>query len=111
VAVAATGVPNPDRISDAMSDWPALQLLLQGYLHQDWPLDFESVWEGVDAFMSSEPGMVDALRREVEQLYEERLSDEHLRRLLIDELGSGYWPPGNGMSFSAWLTALRKHLS
>ncbi len=38
-----------------MTDFPALTLLLQGYLNLDWPDDYESVWAAVDHFARREP--------------------------------------------------------
>jgi hypothetical protein len=82
----------------------SLRLLVQGYLHQDWPMDYASVWDAVDAFRASEsPATVASLNADVRQLIDENYDEDALKRLLVDELGSGYFPPGDGSTFSDWL--------
>jgi hypothetical protein len=94
-----------------MSEFPTLRHLLRGYLNQDWPDEFPTIWDGVAAFKRDEPAIVDALRGEIDRLIAEERTEEALRRLLVDELGSGYWPPGDGKTFSEWLSELRERLA
>ena len=56
------------------------------------------------------PSRVAALRRDVEELIAEGKDEEELKRLLVDELGGEYWPPGDGSTFSEWLLALKASL-
>jgi hypothetical protein len=90
----------------------ALERLVAGYLNQDWPEDFASVWEAVDAFRRDEgPDTAAAARREVASLLAAPHSEEDLRQLLVEQLGCGYWPPGDGLTFGGWLAVLADRLS
>ena len=80
---------------------------LGAYLHQDWPLDHEDVWDAVQEFarQSSASDLAAALTR-AERLRAEDLGEEGLRRVLVDDIGLGYWPPGDGLTFRTWLDQL-----
>ena len=94
-----------------MSELRTLQYFMQGYLHQDWPDDFSTVWEAVEKFKNEEPARVEALRADVIELIAERRSEDALRALLVDEFGTGYWAPGDAMTFSEWLLELKERLN
>jgi hypothetical protein len=79
----------------------ALELLVSGYLNQDWPEDFATVWDAVDTFRSDEgPDTAAAARGEVTSLLAAAHSDDDLRHLLVEQLGCGYWPPGDGLTLA-----------
>jgi CdiI immunity protein len=91
-----------------MSD---LALLIGGYLNQDWPEDYAQVWDAVEAFRREEPAdRVESACMQVRELLARRLDDDELQHFLIDELHCGYWPLGDGMTFSNWLVALERAL-
>lgn len=102
------GLPDPDRLPDAMT-YPALELLVQGYLSLDWPDDYATAWAAVDDFVASEP-IASRLPDEVTRLMEAMPSEESLRELIIVELRSGTfrrrtgsrWRPGYGQFVNAW---------
>lgn len=90
----------------------ALAQLLAGYLHQDWPLDYSTVWDAVRAFRSGEPTVLVAeARRQALELLDSLDSDDELRRILTDELASGYWPPADGLTFRGWLERVAAELA
>ena len=61
--------------------------------------------------MHDEPREVlDSAIEELDALIRQRLPDPELDRLLFDDLGMGYWPPGEGMSLSTFLVRLRDEL-
>lgn len=73
-----------------MNKGEALSLLLAGYLHQDWTLDYRTVWDAVRAFRREEPpGLVEEARRQALHLLGSVDSEEDLRRILGD-LGGAY---------------------
>ncbi|WP_354697188.1 contact-dependent growth inhibition system immunity protein [Paraconexibacter sp. AEG42_29] len=88
-----------------------LGVLLGGYLHQDWPYDYGTVWDGVQAFVTGE-GMAQVLaaRLDVRWLISRGLNENALRTVLVDELGTGYWPPGDGYTIFEWLDRLAVRL-
>ncbi len=86
-----------------MTTKPALQLLLQGYLGLDWPEDYGDPWEALAHFFSSEPALTRRLQSEIDGLLARADSDAELRRLIVDEMGSGYLPEADGLSYRDWL--------
>lgn len=95
-----------------MTGSQALTELVAGYLNQDWPLDYATVWDAVRAFCDEEPPTVVAqARNQALQLLRSVDSEEELKRVLVDELGSGYWPPGENLTFREWLERVVSALS
>jgi hypothetical protein len=90
-----------------MSTHPALELLFQAYLHQDWPDEYGSAWAAVDDFLANEPRAAQ-LPDEVTALLAEQPSDDGLREAFLDTLDSGYLPEADGFTVRDWLTALRE---
>ena len=85
---------------------------LGAYLHQDWDLDYDGVWDAVRAFKAD--ASADDLRAAIAQTEELRdagLDEEQLRRTVVDELGVEYWPPGDDLTFQAWLDELVRVLA
>lgn len=95
-----------------MSGYPALAQLVAGYLNQDWPLDYDDVWHAVQAFSAQEPAaLIAQARDQALELLEAEATEEGLRRVLVDELGSGYSPPGDDLAFRAWLQRVAEVLA
>lgn len=77
---------------------------LGGYLHQDWDLDYPTVWDAVRAFHREAPlGLVEEARKQVLDLLSSVDSEEELRRILVDDLGWNYWPPADKLTFRSLL--------
>ncbi len=93
-----------------MIDLPALRLLVQGYLNLDWPDDYGDPWRAVDDFLQNEPSHVGLLLDEIENLLRDA-SEEALRRLILEDLGSGYLPETEGWAYRSWLTELARRTS
>lgn len=94
-----------------MSGPTALADLVQLYLHQDWVLEYADVWAAVDAFIAGEdPRLTAELLAEVSALLATEPDEETVQRLLVEDLGSEYWPPGDGMTFLEWLQRLEGRL-
>lgn len=88
-----------------MKSYPALSLLLQGYLNLDWPDEYEDPWRAVDDFVASEPVATD-VPSEVKDILAWGPSDADLRQLLVEQLGSGYLPDADGWTIADWLAAV-----
>jgi hypothetical protein len=89
-----------------------LATLLQAYLHQDWAEDYSSAWDGLQAFLDEEgSAAATGLVEDIRLVMAEQPSEDQLRELVIGELGSGYYPPGDGMGFGAWLAEVAKRAS
>lgn len=84
-----------------------LALLLAGYLHQDWPDEHGRVRDAVDAFLDEldEPGR-SAFIAEVDGVLAVA-GDDAVLRATFDDLGSGYHPPGDGLTHREWLEEVR----
>ncbi len=93
------------------TSYPALAHFVGAWLHQDWVLDYETVWDALEAFRVEEPSCVDQLRDDVGRLVSAGLSDAELEELVGDRLGCEYWPPGDGLTFSSWLAEVDVRLS
>lgn len=89
----------------------AFALLCAGYLNLDWDVDYPTVWDAVSAFRAHED------RRTVEQAVHtiqtllETKDEQALCTYLRDEVGCGYWPPGEGKSCRDWLADVAHRLS
>lgn len=89
-----------------MTRFPALQLLLQGYLHADWLDEFPDSWSAVAEFLKSEQNSVGSLLTEIESVLAEKSDQRSVRKLFIEDMGSGYNPEAEGWTVEAWLAEL-----
>jgi hypothetical protein len=93
-----------------MNQYPALEQLLGGHLHEDWADDYADVWQAIDAFVARQPSYAPAAPGEIAQLLDECGSDGVLEQRLED-LGLVYYPPGLGWkSYRTWLLAVSDRL-
>lgn len=91
--------------------YPNLSLLLSAYLHQDWMLDVPTPEDAVRDFAVSEPPeVVRGAHDELTVLLEQRLGEDELAKIVLDELGSYYDPRGVGRTLGSWLDSVRKQL-
>jgi hypothetical protein len=94
-----------------MTSANGLVALFGGYLHQDWPDEYPDVWEAVEAFLEeSPPAARGGLLTDVTGVIALDLTEVDLRRIMIYDLGAGYDPGGDGLTYSEWLTRLRTML-
>lgn len=86
----------------------ALTLLVSGYLNLDWPEDYGDAWRAVEDFLASEPpDSARELADEIAALLSTERSEADLTSYLVDTLGSGYLPEGDGWtSTKSWLEAV-----
>lgn len=91
-------------------DYPALRLLLQGYLNQDWPDEYQDAWEAVSDFVESEPDDAAALVGEIWTAILSARTDADLEQLVLGDLGSGYLPPADGWSYLSWLVEVARYV-
>lgn len=89
--------------------YPALELLVQGYLSIDWPDDYANPWAAVDGYTTTEP-VAAQLPAEVVQLLDAMPSEQDLHSFVIGELGCGYLPDADGLTMTAWLQAVRERV-
>lgn len=86
----------------------ALGQLLGSYFHQDWPDEFGSDFEALQAIVEFETA--DQLRdgvKEIDLLLNESYSEVELRDILINEIGCYFEPESQGISYVNWLTRVR----
>lgn len=84
---------------------------LGGYLHQDWPLDYDDAGEAIRAFKGDlTAAELEEAVAEVTRITEQHRSEDDLRRVLVDELRIDYWPPGDGLTFRSWFDDLERIL-
>jgi hypothetical protein len=94
-----------------MSQFPALEQLFGGHLHEDWADDYADFREAIDDFLEGQPGQAPAAPGEIAQLLATCDSEEALEQALVD-LGLVYYPPGDGWtSHRAWLQAVADHIA
>ena len=81
-----------------------LNYLMSAYFHEDWDHTHET-WEAVvDAFMSDNPSIVEAVPDEIDELLSATLDDAALERQLV-ALGCAYDSP---LGDRAWLAQVAR---
>lgn len=92
----------------ARRDYPALHRLFGAYFHQDWQQDYATSSGAVQAFLREAPfAMVDAARRELDDILASPLEDDELGRLLREGFDCNYVPQVDELSNRAWLARIR----
>jgi len=89
-----------------MTEYEALELLLQAYLHEDMDDDYASVWDAVDDFAVSEGHVPHRIGGEIARLLATAKSESELREILRRQLGCNYRPQANGWTYRGWLEAV-----
>ena len=81
---------------------PELFQMLGAYLHQDWPLDYETAEDGLKDSVSD--AWPERLAQAAAELHAHRppRDDEDATRRFLNEL-CDYHPPGDGLTYVAWL--------
>lgn len=87
-----------------MNRYPLLTLLVQAYLTLDWPEDYDDPWMAIDDFIASEPQAA-TIVEEVNGILR-GFTDDEIRELVIDTLGSWYRPDADGWTTRSWLEAI-----
>lgn len=98
-----------DEITTAAArDYPALHRLFGAYFHQDWQQDYTTSTGAVQTFLREAPfAMVDAARRELDDMLASPLEDDELGRLLREGFDCNYVPQVDELSNRAWLARVR----
>ncbi len=90
----------------------ALWLLMCGFLNQDWPLDYSTIWAAVDQFILEESPA--DIREAASELWEVFLrqprSEEQLAEMLT-AYSCAYVPSEQGTTYREWLVELEQRLS
>ena len=90
--------------------YPALRHLLQGYLNEDWPDEYGDPSRAVEDFLSGEPELAGRLEGDIWNALVSSSDEAELESLVVLELGSGYFPPGEGLTFQDWLIAVARRV-
>jgi hypothetical protein len=83
----------------------ALEELLGSYLHMDWSEEHSDVWSAIDDFMTDNPSMAPELVTEAQSMLDTH--DEEQLAQWVGARTTGYYPPGDGMTYHQWLERLR----
>jgi contact-dependent growth inhibition (CDI) system CdiI-like immunity protein len=99
-----------DEIDHHDPAWDALWTLFGAYLHQSFDLEYKDVWAAVRAYRSEgSPSQVESAIEQVDRLLKGLRTEEELRHA-VEELGSYYYPPSEGLTYRDWLTRVEKVL-
>jgi hypothetical protein len=91
--------------------FPNLEFLFSAYFHEDWQLDKSSPAENVRWFVEREPPeKVTGARRELDAILKTSMTDQELRSLVVESLGSYYDPMLTGKSMRTWLQEIDEGL-
>ena len=95
-----------------MTGYPTLDHFFGVYLGEDWPDDYGSEWAAVDAFVAEGPPEDPGLfRAEIARLLAVHLSEEEVRKVILDDLHSCLSPEVDGWTYRDWLQALSDHVA
>ena len=90
--------------------FPALEQLFGGHLHEDWADDYTDSLHAVDGFVRGQPSFAPAAPGELVRLLAECDSEAQLIQALA-YLGLVYYPLGDGWrSYRAWALAVADRL-
>ncbi len=88
-----------------------LKTLLGGCLHGDWDYEYDTVWDAVADFRAPYNAIVQDAHHELVGLLARHLDDATLLELMgSDTYMCEYWPPGDGMTATQFLTLLEVEL-
>lgn len=91
-----------------MKKYPALEVLLAGYLTFDWPEEYGEPWNAVENFFRSESEYRLLIPGEVADLIHSAPSEIELRRYVVDEIYCGYLPEADGWTYRDWLEEIAR---
>jgi hypothetical protein len=93
-----------------MKEFPALEQLFAGHLHEDWADDYVDFLHAIDAFVEGQPSYAPAAPAELSELLAACDSEAALEEALSD-LGMDYYPLADGWgTYRAWLLAVAARL-
>ncbi len=88
-----------------------LRTLLGGCLNEDFDYFYATVWDAVADFRTPYDAEVEDAHHEVVELLSRHLDDATLLELIgSDTYMCEYWPPGEGMTATEFLTLLEVEL-
>lgn len=87
-----------------IDDFENLKQLFGGYLHQDWPDEFGSDAEAVQAMIEGDtPDTIAAAREELRELLSMQISEQELANIMVNRLGCYFEPASVGKTYREWL--------
>ncbi|MFL6164049.1 MAG: contact-dependent growth inhibition system immunity protein [Jatrophihabitantaceae bacterium] len=93
-----------------MTEYPTLWHFFGAYLYQDWLDEYADEWAAVDGFIADcPPEYPRLLRAEIAALLAEHPTEEEVRKVVFDDLGSCYLAEVDGWKYRDWLKALSDH--
>jgi hypothetical protein len=95
-----------------MTRYDALQYLLRTYYHPDWAEDHDNdPWNVVLDFARSDPEVAGRVRQEIGEILSSNMTETEVRRLVIDDLDSGYRVEAVGWTYLNWLDEVAKRVN
>ena len=89
-----------------MTDFKALEILLGGYLHEDWADDYPTALQAIDEFTHAEPDHAPQIRADVDEVVR-RFGSEAELAVQLRKLGLVYRIQFDGWtSHRDWLLAV-----
>jgi hypothetical protein len=92
-----------------LENYNSLKQLLGCYFHQDWPEEFDNSRQAVQAILEGEPHkqILQGIE-EIDMLLSEARSESDWREIIINQIGCYFEPESEGVTYSEWLTQLKK---
>lgn len=92
--------------------FPYLSHFFGAYFHQDWMMEYANEEMAVKGYVDDD-GSEDANRviKELDQFLSLNMSEADLRKAVLDELGSDYFPESTYPSIRDWLLWIRSMLA
>jgi hypothetical protein len=83
---------------------------LGGYMHVDWHDEYPDEWAALDGFLADgPPENAQTFSADIASLLADYPAEDDVRRIIFDDLGSGYLAEVNGWKYRDWLQALSDH--
>lgn len=92
-----------------MTEYPTLWQFFGGYLNPDWPDEYANEWAALDDYLTDDPDSGPLFRGEVKRLLAEHPSEEAVREVIFEDLGSAFL--ARGWKYRDWLQALSDHVA
>ncbi len=89
-----------------------LMLLMGGFLNQDWPFAYPTIWAAVDEFILEEsPVDVQDAARELRDVFLSQTWTERQLDEMLTTYSCAYVPSEQGTTYREWLVELEQRLS
>lgn len=105
------GQDGTEQDRDMKARFPNLHGLCGSYFHQDWGADDPTADAVVCRYVrDADPPEIQQVAAEIDDFLGIEMTEEE-RRGVLDMFNCGYYPPGDGLSYSEWLTQVRDILT